>query len=827
MACTLPERARFHFAGPSFATIIHGLIVGAKPKIAAADFVRRHRTVACWVTPQEMLMDRRSLPLRAGLLLALAVLPLHATLAASATTPSLIPLPAQLTLQHGDFTVNADTPVVPAGHDAATRQTADYLIDLVGRTRGLHLHLANDGKAAHAIVLQRDPQAPVAQPEGYALTVTPQGIRVTARDDAGLFHGAITLAQLLTPDAKQGAVDVLALSIRDWPRFAWRGLMLDSARHLQSVAEVEKLIDQMAQLKLDVLHWHLTDDQGWRIQIKRYPELTKIGAWRTPPDAGQDGEPQRYGGFYTQDQIRAVVAYAAARHVTIVPEIDMPGHAQAAVASYPQVGVTGQRPPVSVDWGVNPWLYNVNDSTFAFIDNVLDEVMALFPSQYIHVGGDEAIKNQWKASPAVQAKMRELGISSEDALQGWFIGRIGHYLEKHGRKLIGWDEILEGDNVPTDAAVMSWRGIDGAIKAALLGHDVVMSPSPVLYFDHVQGDLPDEYAGRLGVESLQDIYGFQAVPDVLSATQAKHVLGMQANVWTEHLSNATLVEHAAFPRLDALAEVAWSPATTHDWHGFLERLPPELARQRAQHVAVADSAFAVDIAVDHNVALVTGKATVTLSNQAGFGAIHYTLDGSAPTPASPLYRAPFNVDMPATVRAASFAADGYALAAPRERMLDHAALLSLSGTELGNCDGSDFRLRLQPTPDAASTQPVYPVNIFDNCQQFPATLMDGVTAIHVDAVRLVRNYALAGDAKLVVARPHDTPFGELVVHADDCNGTVLARMPLPDPAHAPSAFKLDAKLPAQSGVHGLCLAFATPIDGPLYGIGRASLETRP
>jgi hexosaminidase len=441
------------------------------------------------------------------------------------------------------------------------------------------------------------------------------------------------------------------------------------------------------------------------------------------------------------------------------------------------------------------------------------------------VGGDEAIKDQWRASPAVRAKMRELGITNEDALQGWFIGRIGQYLEKHGRKLIGWDEILEGDNVPTDAAVMSWRGIDGAIKAALLGHDVVMSPSPDLYFDHVQGNLPDEFAGRLGVESLQDVYGFTAVPDVLSATQAKHVLGVQANVWTEHLSNMAVVEHATFPRLDALAEVAWSPPATNDWHRFLERLPAELARQREQHVAVADSAFAVDIAVDRNVALATGKATVTLSDQAGFGAIHYTLDGSEPTPASPRYGAPFNVALPATVRAASFAADGYALAMPRERVLDRVALLSLPGTALGNCTGSDFRL--QPTPDATSTQPVYAVNIFDNCQLFPATLMDGVTAIHVDAVRMVRNYALAGDAKLVVARPHDTPFGELVVHADSCDGTVLARMPLPDPARGPSRFKLDAKLPAQSGVHSLCLAYATPIDGPLYAIGRASLQVKP
>ncbi|MEW9622986.1 beta-N-acetylhexosaminidase [Rhodanobacter geophilus] len=771
------------------------------------------------------MLHRSFLSSCASLLLALALLLAPAARAGEAATPALIPLPARLQLQHGSFTVDASTPVVLADHDASTRQTADYLIDLVARTRGLHLHIAGDGQAAPAIVLQRDPQAPVAQAEGYALDVTPQGIRIAARDDAGLFHGAVTLYQLLTPDAKQGAVEVPALSIRDWPRFAWRGLMLDSARHFQSVAEVEKLIDQMAQLKLDVLHWHLTDDQGWRIQIKRYPELTKIGAWRTPPGAGHDGEPQRYGGFYTQEQIRAVVAYATARHVTIVPELDMPGHAQAAAASYPQLGVTGRRPQVSADSGVNPWLYNVDDDTFTFIDHVLDEVMALFPSQYIHVGGDEAIKDQWQASPAVQAKMRALGISSEDALQGWFIGRIGQYLEKHGRKLIGWDEILEGDNLPADTTVMSWRGIDGAIKAALLGHDVVMSPSPDLYFDHVQGDLADEYAGRLGVESLRDVYGFQAVPDVLNATQARHVLGVQANVWTEHLPTMAHVEHAVFPRLDALAEVAWSPPAANDWHGFLVRLPAQLARYRAQHLDYADSAFAVDIRVDRNVALATGKATVTLSDQTGFGAIHYTLDGSTPTPASPRYEAPFNVGLPATVRAASFAADGNALAAPRERALDRAALLSLPGTALANCPGSDFRLRVQPTPDATSTQPVYAVNVFDTCQLFPPTLMDGVAAIHVDAVRLPRNFALAHEQKLVVSRPHSTPFGELVVHADRCDGPVLASMPLPDPAHAPRTFKLDAKLPAQSGEHGLCLVYTAPIDGPLYALGRVSLET--
>ncbi len=736
---------------------------------------------------------------------------------------SVIPQPATVVVAEGRFTVGADTPIVIADDEKATADTAAYLSDLLGRTRGLRLRVQHGAAPAHAIVLRRDPHAAVAQAEGYALDVTPDGVRISARDDAGLFHGAITLWQLLTPDAQHGPVTLAAMQIRDQPRFAWRGLMLDSVRHFQSVAEVETLIDQMAQHKMNTLHWHLTDDQGWRIQIKRYPELTRIGAWRTPPDAGKNGEPKRYGGFYTQDEIRQVVAYAAARHITIVPEIDMPGHAQAAVAAYPQLGVTGKRPEVSIDWGVNPWLYNVDDATFAFIDNVLDEVMALFPSTYIHVGGDEAIKDQWEASPAVQAKMRELGITSENALQGWFIGRIGQYLEKHGRKLIGWDEILEGDNLPADATVMSWRGIDGAIKAALLGHDVVLSPSPDLYFDHVQSDLPDEYAGRLGVKSLSDVYGFLPVPAVLSADQAKHVLGVQANIWTEHIPTFAHVEHAAFPRLDALSEVTWSPPASHNWQGFLARLPAQFARYRAQHINVADSAYAVAIGADRNLALATGKTTVTLSNQVGREAIHYTLDGSAPTPASPRYDAPFNVTLPKTVRAASFAADGSPLAAPRERVLDRAALLSFSGELLQNCRGADFRLRLQPLPDAKSAQPVYMVNVFDACQELPATWMDGVAGIRVDAARLPRNFALAHEQKLVISRPHATAFGELVVHADRCDGPVLATLPLPDPAHSARNFTLDAALPAQQGEHALCLIYTAPIDGPLYAIGRLTL----
>jgi hexosaminidase len=738
---------------------------------------------------------------------------------AHATPVSLIPLPAQVQQAKGAFKVDSGTAIVVPANDQAAHDSAQYLADLVARVRGIRLQV-KEGSADHAIVFQRNANALHA--EGYTLDVTPQGIRIQAHDDAGLFYGAVSLYQLLTPNAQQGDVQVPALHISDWPRFAWRGVMLDSARHFQSVDEVKALLDQMAQHKLNVLHWHLTDDQGWRIEIKRYPELTRIGAWRTPPDAGRDGEPQRYGGFYTQDQIRDVVAYAAARHITIIPEIDMPGHAQAAVASYPEIGVTGKRPLVSVDWGVNPYLYNVNDATFQFIDNVLDEVLALFPSHYIHVGGDEAIKDQWKASPAIQEKIRALHLKDEDALQGWFIGRIGSYLMAHGRRLIGWDEILDG-GVPADATVMSWRGTDGAIKAAKLGHDVVMSPAPDLYLDSLQSNLPDEAAGRDPVRSLEDVYRFNAVPPVLNAAQAAHVLGVQANIWTEHMPSMRHVEHAAFPRLDALSEVAWSPDASRNWTGFLARLPAQLQRYAAQHVEVADSAFEPVIQVDANAALKHGKALVTLSNQAHDGAIHYTTDGSTPDTHAPLYAKPFTVTWPTTIKAAAYASDGSVLAATRTRVIDRQHLLSRAGVELSNCAGSDFRLRVQPMPDATSMSPVYAINVFDTCQQYPAAPLDGIGSIHVEAARLERNYALAHDAKLVVSRPHSTPHGEFVVHLDRCDGPVVATAPLPDPAISARQFALDATLPAQHGEHTLCLVFTAPIDGPLYAFDHVSL----
>jgi len=365
-----------------------------------------------------------------------------------------------------------------------------------------------------AIVVQRETKAGPG-PEAYRLEASSQRITITAGTPTGLLYGGITLWQSLPLHAGK-VTAVPAMTITDTPRFGWRGIMLDSARHFQSPEFIRHFIDWMALHKLNVLHWHLTDDQAWRIEIKKYPELTAKGAWRVPagPAARSDidpatGRPRLYGGYYSQDMVRSIVAYAAGRGITIVPEIEMPGHASAAVAAYPQLGATTAQAIAEVpsDWGIYANVYSPEEGTFEFLEGVLGDVMALFPGKYIHVGGDEVVKDQWKQSPAAQARMRELGITDPVALQTYFTQRIARYLEAHGRRLVGWDEVLE-PGLPPAAVVMSWRGIDGALAAAAKDYDTVLSPWPTLYFDNRQGEGNDEPPGRGRTISVEDVYRF-------------------------------------------------------------------------------------------------------------------------------------------------------------------------------------------------------------------------------------------------------------------------------------------------------------------------------
>jgi hexosaminidase len=511
---------------------------------------------------------------------------------AQATQPiSVIPAPAQVTMKSGAFELSAATPVHYAAGSPG-EQVASYFVDLMKRTRGVALAASAGATGAEQTIsfeLQAREGSQVE--EGYSLVVSPKRVLVSSHSPRGLFYGAVTLWQLAA------GAQIPAVEIEDAPRFRWRGLLLDSARHYQSPQFIQRLIDAMALHKLNVLQWHLTDDQAWRLEIKKYPKLTEVGAWRVPagPAAAADIDPatkrpRLYGGFYTQEQVREIVAYAAARYVTIVPEIDVPGHASAAIAAYPQLGVTGKPATVPADWGIYPNLFNVDESTFAFLEDVLGEVLALFPSEYIHTGGDEAVKNQWHDSPRVQSRMRELGVKDEHALQSYFVQRMEKYLNGHGRRLIGWDEILEGGLAP-NASIMSWRGIEGAITAAASGHDAVLSPAPTLYLDN----RPLDWArpGRGPVVSLEDVYRFDPAPAALTRAQRAHILGVQVNLFTEHVRTEDRAEYMIFPRAAAIAEVGWSPAATIDWQSFSARMPAQLEHYQSLGIGFARAPQAV------------------------------------------------------------------------------------------------------------------------------------------------------------------------------------------------------------------------------------------
>jgi len=405
-----------------------------------------------------------------------------------------------------------------------------------------------------------------------------------------------TLRQLLPPQifrdapAGQTAWTIPAVSIEDQPRFGWRGAHLDTGRHFMPKEFVKKYIDLIALHKLNTFHWHLTEDQGWRLEIKQYPKLTDVGAWRKETivgrnrrDAPAQYDGKRHGGFYTQEDAREIVAYAKARFVTVVPEIEMPGHAMAAIASYPELGL-GDPVEVATRWGVFSDILNAEPSTVTFMQNVLTEVMAIFPGRYIHVGGDEADKTKWKTNERIQARIKELGVGDEHGLQSWFIRQMDAFLTRHGRRLVGWDEILEG-GLAENAVVMSWRGTKGGIDAARAGHDVVMAPTSNTYLDYAQSkDLSREPIGQSAVLPIETVYAYEPLPDELEPQFTKHVLGAQAQLWTEYMATPKDVEYMAYPRLSALAEVVWTPRERKDYAAFTARLAAHAERLRALDV---------------------------------------------------------------------------------------------------------------------------------------------------------------------------------------------------------------------------------------------------
>jgi hexosaminidase len=472
------------------------------------------------------------------------------------------------------------------------RAPAELLRDQLRRATGLPLPIAGSASGPR-VSLALDQELVRLGEEGYRLTATTEEVAITAPRAAGILHGAQTLRQLLPPAIFRKAItpgiawSIPAVEIEDRPRFGWRGSHLDVGRHFMPREFIFKHLDLLALHKLNLFHWHLTDDQGWRIEIKKHPKLTEVGAWRkdtmTPPRTTDPakrrftGKP--HGGFYTQDDVREVVRYAADRGITVVPEIEMPGHAVAAIAAYPELGNTGETLEVLTYWGVHDHVLGVGDNVLRFFEDVLDEVLDLFPSKFVHVGGDEVPKTEWRSSPDAQARMRREGLRNEDELQSWFVRHFDSWLATRGRRLIGWDEILEGGLAP-GATVMSWRGEMGGVAAAKAGHDVVMAPEKPTYMDHSQSELASEPQGIGGHNSLEDVYRYEPIPRELTEDEAKHVLGSQGQIWTEYMRGPKRVEYMAWPRLCALAEVLWSPKRTRDWASFQERLATHLERLR-------------------------------------------------------------------------------------------------------------------------------------------------------------------------------------------------------------------------------------------------------
>jgi len=513
--------------------------------------------------------------------------------ALAANEPAVIPQPEKIESTAGTFVLGSATQIYT---DSGSFDTGDYLAAQLRKSTGYYLKLSGkttpdlEPEITSGILLTTSGANSALGTEGYELTVTPKLVVIRAPTQAGLFYGVQTLLQLLPPEILSSNVvagkvwQAPCVKIEDQPRFGWRGLMLDVSRHFYNKQEVEALLDVMALHKLNTFHWHLVDDQGWRIEIKKYPKLTSVGAWRSGvgfglPESsttayGPDG---RYGGFYTQDDIREVVAYAQKLHITIIPEIEMPGHSLAALTAYPEYG-TGKGPfEIPTKGGVNPGIYSpANEQTFQFLDDVLSEVFQLFPSKYIHIGGDEVPKGPWKNDVASQALMKREGLKNEEELQSWFVRRIEKYVNSQGKTLIGWSEILQG-GLAQNAVVMDWIG--GGKEAASQGHDVVMTPTSNCYFDYYQSrDQESEPRAIGGFLPLKKVYDFEPIPAGLAPESEKHVLGAQGNVWTEYIPNLRHVEYMTFPRLTALSEVAWSPKEAKDYTNFLSRLKTDELR---------------------------------------------------------------------------------------------------------------------------------------------------------------------------------------------------------------------------------------------------------
>jgi len=576
-----------------------------------------------------------------------------------ATEYNIIPYPKQLIPELGSFTINKLTSIQCSSSNPDITKLVNQFKDHVNTVTGFNLVTRDISTSDTVNSIIFELSSATLPTEGYSLSVSPKSIRISASTANGFFYGLQTLYQLLPSEiygfqlAERIKWSLPSVRILDAPRFAYRGLHLDVCRHFFPVEFIKKYIDAMAIHKLNSFHWHLTDDQGWRIEIKKYPKLTEIGSKRDETMVGNyteyfpqkyDGKP--YGGFYTQNEAREIVNYAKDRFITVIPEIEMPGHAQAAIAAYPFLSCTPDSIlKVATKWGIFKDVYCPTDTTFHFLEDVLTEVMDIFPSKFIHIGGDECPKNRWKANADCQSLIKTLRLKDENGLQSYFIERIEKFVNSKGRMIIGWDEILDGGLAP-NATVMSWRGTEGGIAAAKSGHDVIMTPGNYCYFDKYQADAASEPITIGGFLPLHMVYQYEPVPSELNVEESKHILGAQANVWTEYMQTSESVEYMAFPRVSALSEVLWGTKENRNWESFCKRMPADFDRyeQLSIHPSTAfyEAQFQTKITGDN-------KLQITLMSDCPGAQIHFTIKGK-----TQVYKNPFLLSESTEISASAF-----------------------------------------------------------------------------------------------------------------------------------------------------------------------------
>ena len=683
---------------------------------------------------------------------------------------SLIPAPL-LSLSREEAFLPGARVVVDLGENESMRESVTWLASLISEQTGRELEVSGPREAGSGIrlaltseniMLEKFKDAGQAPPEqmadAYSLLVAPDGVTIRAAGEAGLFYGMVSLWQLLSALPAESQ-EWPGREILDAPGFAWRGLMLDSARHMQSVEFIKRYLDWMSLHKLNVFHWHLSDDQAWRLEIKGYPKLAEVGGFRVPagdaPAADIDpatGRPRLYGGYYSQDDVREIVAHAASRHITVVPEIDVPGHATAAITAYPEIGVPGHGiDQVPASWGIYHNVFNLEESTFEFLESVLKEIVGLFPGPFIHLGGDEVETVQWEQSERVQERMRELGITDIQGVQNYYVERLQAFLDPYDRRVIGWDEILQSE-LPPHAAVMSWRGVEGAIEAAAKGHQTVLSPAPTLYLDHIQTAAADAPPGRGGVITTRDIYEFDPLPDSLLENR-EFVLGLQGNLWTEHVRTDQRAAYMTWPRAAAIAELGWSEPSHRSWDSFAARLP--LLIQRLQSLGVP----------------------AATDRQALYGK-----GSDKPAPPS------------------------------GDRREDR---------ELELC-GNAIVLALEDDAPLQGERESFLVDIQNPCWIWKDASLNSLQAISASVGQLPFNFEIGKSIESVVVEPPGSEHGELRVRLGACDGPVIAEALLSPATGTPGVTRLPVaavRLPDEAGDSAdLCFSFTRSGVEPIWVI---------